>query len=191
MMDTQTQRRRKKPRTQHKILPYGRTKPFHRERKFSPKFFWPKFFWTPWGHGRPRLRVMDVRAEMLVFFQDFEGLTEVFAPGRPPGYPRGRPRDIRPQNLLFGLRFRSWRKFCRSAAQSWPFLRLQNACRYSVVEASKLVSTKTLLLKHGYRRQRTWCLCPKVSLILGANAIEQARARALPTKVVCSRPSLG
>ena len=35
--------------------------PLHRERKFSPKFFWPKFFWTPlgsWtsapsGHGRP------------------------------------------------------------------------------------------------------------------------------------------
>ena len=25
-------------------------------------------------HGRPRLRVMDVRTEML-FFQDFEGLT--------------------------------------------------------------------------------------------------------------------
>ena len=49
---------------------------------------------------------MDVRTEMLVF-QDFEGLTEVFAPGRPPGYPRGRPQDIRPQNLLFGLIFRS------------------------------------------------------------------------------------
>ena len=48
----------------------------------------------------------DVRTEML-FFQDFEGLTEVFAPGRPPGYPRGRPPDIRPQNLLFGLIFLS------------------------------------------------------------------------------------
>ena len=44
---------------------------------------------------------MDVRTEMLVIF--CEGLTKVFAPGRPPGYPRGRPRDIRPQNLLFGL----------------------------------------------------------------------------------------
>ena len=40
---------------------------------------------------------MDVRTEMLVF-QDFEGLTEAFA--------FGRPRDIRPQNLLFGLLFR-------------------------------------------------------------------------------------
>ena len=50
----------------------------------------------------PRLRVMDVRTEMLVFFQDLEGLTEIFAPGRLPGYPRGRLRDIRPQNLLFG-----------------------------------------------------------------------------------------
>ena len=46
-------------------------------------------------------------APKCLFFQDFEGLTEVFAPGRPPGYPRGRPRDIRPENLLFGLLFRS------------------------------------------------------------------------------------
>ena len=50
---------------------------------------------------------MDVCTEMLVFFQDFEGLTEVFVSGRPLGYSRGRPRDIRPQNLLFGLLFRS------------------------------------------------------------------------------------
>ena len=63
------------------------------------------FFEPPWGHGRPRLRVMDVRTEMLVFFQGFEGLTEVFAPGHLPGYPRGRPPDIQPQNLLFGLLF--------------------------------------------------------------------------------------
>ena len=59
-------------------------------------------------------RVMDVRAfgswmsaPKCLFFQDFEGLTEVFAPGCPPGCPHGRPRDIRPQNLLFGLLFRS------------------------------------------------------------------------------------
>ena len=45
---------------------------------------------------------MDIRTKGL-FFQDFEGLTEVFAPACPPGYPHGRPRDIRPQNLLFGL----------------------------------------------------------------------------------------
>ena len=43
----------------------------------------------------------------LFLQDDFEGLTEVFAPGRPPGYPHGRPRDIRPQDLLFGLLFRS------------------------------------------------------------------------------------
>ena len=56
--------------------------------------------------------IMDVRAFGLwtsaptcLFFQDFEGLTEVFAPGHPPGHPRGRPPDIRPQNLLFGLLF--------------------------------------------------------------------------------------
>ena len=32
-------------------------------------------------------------------------------------------------------------------------MRLRNAFKYSVWEASKLVSTKTLLLKHYYRRQ--------------------------------------
>ena len=34
---------------------------------------------------------MDVRTKVLVFFQDFEGPTEVFAPGRLPGYPRRGP----------------------------------------------------------------------------------------------------
>ena len=37
--------------------------------------------------------------------------------------------------------------------QSRHFLRLRNAFKNSVAEASKLVSTKTLLLKHHYRRQ--------------------------------------
>ena len=37
--------------------------------------------------------------------------------------------------------------------ESWPFLRLRNAFKYSVFEASRLVPTKTLLLKHYYRRQ--------------------------------------
>ena len=50
-----------------------------REQKFSPKFFWPKFLKIPSGRGRPRLRVMDVRAQMLVFFQDLSALTEVLA----------------------------------------------------------------------------------------------------------------
>ena len=44
---------------------------------------------------------MDVCAEMLAF-QDFEGLTEVFAPRRPPGYPRGCPLEIWPQNYSLG-----------------------------------------------------------------------------------------
>ena len=55
-----------------------------------------------WGHGRPYLRVMDVRTEILGF-PGFRGPDRSFCPRRPPGYPRGRPRDIRPQNLLFGL----------------------------------------------------------------------------------------
>ena len=64
--------------------------PLFRERKFSPKFFWPKFLKIPWGSGCPRLRVMDVRAEMLVF-QDFEGPDRSFGPG----YPREWPPDVR------------------------------------------------------------------------------------------------
>ena len=43
-------------------------------------------------------------APRMLVFQDFEASTEVFAHGRPPGYPRGRPPDIRPQNLLFTLK---------------------------------------------------------------------------------------
>ena len=54
-----------------------------RGRKFSPKFFRPKFLNIPWGRGRLRLRVMDVRAEMLIFFQDFEGPDRSFGPGYP------------------------------------------------------------------------------------------------------------
>ena len=49
-------------------------------------------FVPPWGHGHPRLRVMGCPHQNACFFQDFEGLTEVFAPRRPPGYPHGRPR---------------------------------------------------------------------------------------------------
>ena len=41
------------------------------------------FLKIPWGRGRPRLRVMDVRAKMLVFFQDFEGSDRSFGPGYP------------------------------------------------------------------------------------------------------------
>ena len=37
------------------------------------------FFEPRWGHGRPRLRVMDVRAEMLGF-PGFRGLDRSFCP---------------------------------------------------------------------------------------------------------------
>ena len=43
--------------------------PLFRERKISPKFFRPKFF-----HGRPR----GMSVPKCLFFQDLEGLTEVF-----------------------------------------------------------------------------------------------------------------
>ena len=48
-------------------------------------------------------------------------MTEVFAPRSLPGCPRGRPPDIRPQNLLFGLLFRSWdfRWFSTVFGQFW------------------------------------------------------------------------
>ena len=55
---------------------------------------------------------MDVRAfgswmsaPKCLSFQDLAGLTEVFARGRPPGYPRGCPRDIRPQTYSVGCCF--------------------------------------------------------------------------------------
>ena len=38
----------------------------------------------------------------MLVFQDFEGLTEVFAPGRPPGYSCGCPRDIGPKTYPKG-----------------------------------------------------------------------------------------
>ena len=45
---------------------------------------------------------MDGRVQRnACFFQDFEGLTEVFAPRHPLGYPRGRPPDIRPKLRLW------------------------------------------------------------------------------------------
>ena len=53
---------------------------------------------APSGRRRPRRHA---------FFKDFEGLTEEVAPAHPLGYPHGRPPDIRPKNLLFGLHFRS------------------------------------------------------------------------------------
>ena len=50
-----------------------------RERKFSQKFSDRSFFKAPWGHGRPRLRVMDVRTEMLIF-PGFRGPDRSFCP---------------------------------------------------------------------------------------------------------------
>ena len=51
------------------------SKTVFRERKLSPKIFVK----PPWGHGRPRLRVMDVRTEML-FFPGFRGPDRSFCP---------------------------------------------------------------------------------------------------------------
>ena len=62
------------------------------------------FVATFWGQGLPRLRVMDVCTEMLVFW-DFEGMIEIFGPGRQPRCPPGSSQDIWPLNLLSGLAF--------------------------------------------------------------------------------------
>ena len=67
--------------------------------KIKTEVFLTEVFFEPLGSW--------TSAPKCLFFLDFEGLTEVFAPGRPPGYSRGRPPDIRPQNLLSGLSFRS------------------------------------------------------------------------------------
>ena len=58
--------------------------------------------------------------------------------------------------------------------QSRRFLRLRNAFEYGVFEAPKLVSTKTLLLKHYYRRQGFHGFC-----VFALNCALRARRRSL------------
>ena len=53
------------------------------------------FLRPPSGHGRPRLRVRDVRAKNFIFLRSERWGERLFGPGRPPGCPRGRPQDIR------------------------------------------------------------------------------------------------
>ena len=45
------------------LVPGGAGAPC-KDRKISPKVFCAKFFCTPWGHGHPRVRVMDVRTQV-------------------------------------------------------------------------------------------------------------------------------
>ena len=77
----------------------------NRERKIQPELFLTEVFKIPWSHGRPRLRVMDVHTEMLIF-PGFRGLDRSSCPWTSAGISAWTP-DIRPQNLLFGLLFRS------------------------------------------------------------------------------------
>ena len=51
-----------------------------KKRKISPKFFCTHFFASPWGYGRPRVRVMDIRTQMLDFPR-FWGPARSFWPG--------------------------------------------------------------------------------------------------------------
>ena len=50
--------------------------------KISPRFSARSFVAPPWGHGRPHVRVMDVRTQMLGF-PKFRGPARSFHPGRP------------------------------------------------------------------------------------------------------------
>ena len=71
-------------------------------RSFSAR---ARLFAPLWGHGRPRVWVIDVRSQMLVF-QDFDGLPEVLTGTSARTTPE-RPRDIWSENFLFVLLFRS------------------------------------------------------------------------------------
>ena len=62
--------------------------PYSRERKITPKFFC-----TSWGHGRPCIRVTDVRTQMLVF-PGFRGPPRSFWPRTSARMTPGRLRDI-------------------------------------------------------------------------------------------------
>ena len=59
----------------------------------------PEVFCTPWAHGCPCVRLMDVRTHIIVFPR--------FQPGTPARMSPKCPRDIRPEKCLFGLSFRS------------------------------------------------------------------------------------
>ena len=59
---------------------------------------------TPSGHGRPRLWVKDFCANNYISCTPRDGVS-VFGPGRPPGYPPGRPRNIRPKTFCLGCYF--------------------------------------------------------------------------------------
>ena len=75
------------------------------------------FFWTLlWGHGRPRLQIMDVRAEMLVVPR-FRGFDRSFCSQTSARISAWTSTGYRLQNSLFGLIFRSWIVLCDNV---WP-----------------------------------------------------------------------
>ena len=73
-------------------------------QSFSDRSFWKSSLgsWTsaPSGHGCPHPNAC--------FSSDFEGPERSFGPGCTARMAHGCPRDILPQNFLFGLLFRSW-----------------------------------------------------------------------------------
>ena len=59
---------------------------------------WASWTSAPSGQGRPRKKT-------LFSCTPSDGV-KVFGPGRPAGYPPGRPQDIQPKNFMFRLLFR-------------------------------------------------------------------------------------
>ena len=68
-----------------------------RTKEISPKFSCISFSDACSGHGRPRLWIKDGRAKEL-YFPALRAV-KAFGPGRPPGYPPRRPRDIPSKNF--------------------------------------------------------------------------------------------
>ena len=72
-------RRSSTVRTKNSNCKYKSLPPLLRNENSARSFSDRSFFEPPRGHGRPRLRVMDVRTEMLVF-PGFRGFDRSFCP---------------------------------------------------------------------------------------------------------------
>ena len=126
----------------------GSLKTLDRERKFSPKFFWPKFLEIPWGRGRPRLRVMDIRARMLVFSRILTALTEVLGRDIRANGPRmsaGCPSQKLP--LWADFSFLTWSSKFSRISRKWTFLRrplfpslMGGGCMFTLKTLSALIN---------------------------------------------------
>ena len=88
--------------------------------KIQPEVFLTKVFLTPppRGHGRPRLRVMDVRAEMLVF-PGFRGPDRSFCPRTSAGMSAWTSAGYPAQKLTL------WAAFSFQSYWAWTLARVR------------------------------------------------------------------